>query len=76
MKWTKINPITNEPVKRGVNGFFENDYISENFRIINKSWSEKMGWILTCNGHEIGRFKTLKEAKARADGLLPLAEFI
>lgn len=78
MKWTKINPETNEPVKKGVNGFFPNDYISGNFRIINNSWSEKMGWILisTNTNQELGRYSTLKAAKARAEEVLPLAEFI
>lgn len=77
MKWTKIDQKTGEPAKRGCNSFIPHDYIAGRFRIINNTWSEtKLGWVLTCNDHEIGRFNTLKEAKARAEDVEPLAEFI
>lgn len=77
MKWTKIDQKTGEPAKRGVNSFMPHDYIAGAFRIINNEWKEaKLGWILTCNGHEIERFNTLKAAKARAEELEPLSEFI
>ena len=77
MKWTKIDQRTGEPAKRGCNSFMPHDHVSGNFKIINNSWSErKLGWHLTCNGREIARFNTLKEAKAKAEELEPLAEFI
>lgn len=76
MKWTKIDQRTGEPMKKGCNQFMPHDYVAGDFRIINKAWMEPNGWILTCNGTEIGRFKTLKEAKAKAEGLEPLAEWI
>ena len=77
MKWTKINQRTGEVFKRGCNSFEPHDYIAENFRIINNEWKErKLGWILTCNGREIARFNTLKEAKVRAEEIQPLAEWI
>ena len=77
MKWTKIDQRTGEVAKRGCGSFCPHDYISGSFRIINHEWMEnKLGWILTCNGHEIGRFNTLKEAKARAEAVESLAYFI
>ena len=77
MKWTKIDQRTGEVVKRGCGSFEPHDYICGAFRIINNEWKErKLGWHLTCNGNEIGRFNTLKEAKTRAEELEPLAEWI
>lgn len=77
MKWTKIDQKTGEVAKRGCGSFMPHDYIAGNFRIINNEWREKkFGWILTANGKEIGRFNTLKEAKKRAEDILPLAEWI
>ena len=77
MKWTKIDQRTGEPMKRSVNQLMAHDYIAGDFRIINNAWKErKQGWILTCNGNEIGRFDSLKQAKARAEELEPLAEWI
>ena len=68
MKWTKVNQRTGEIFKRGCNSFEPHDYISEKFRIINNEWKEtKLGWILTRDGEEVGRFNTLKEAKAKAE---------
>lgn len=77
MKWTKIDQKTGEPAKRNCNSFMPHDYISGGFRIINNEWfSRKLGWILTYNGKEVGRFNTLKEAKTRAEEIEPLADFI
>ena len=77
MKWTKVDQRTGEPMKKGYNQFMPHDYVADHFKIINRSWCEtKLGWILTVNGREIERFNTLKEAKARAEALEPLAEFI
>ena len=77
MKWEKIDQRTGEIVKRGCGSFETHDYVSGRFRIINNEWKErKLGWILTCNGNEVGRFNTLKEAKARAEEVQPLEEFI
>lgn len=77
MKWIKIDQKTGEVFKRGCNSFMPHDYISGRFRIINNEWKERtLGWILTCNGREIERFNTLKQAKARAEEIEPLAEFI
>lgn len=65
MKWMKINPHTGEPAKRNCNSFEPHDYMSGEYRIVNHSFSErKNGWILQKNGTEIGRFDTLKAAKA------------
>ena len=70
MKWTKINPRTGEPAKRNCNSFEPHDYISGEFRIINKSFSLRRGaWILTRGGNEVGRYDTLKQAKTVADGI-------
>lgn len=70
MKWTKIDKRTGEPMKRGCNQLMAHDYIAGYFRIINNSWIEtKLGWILTKDGEEIGRFNTLKQAKAKAEEL-------
>ena len=77
MKWTKIDQKTGEPMKKGCNQLMPHDYVSEDFRIINNSWREtKLGWILMKENKEIGRFNTLKEAKKRAEEILPLAEWI
>lgn len=68
MKWTKVDPRTGEPMKRSVNQFEPHDYMAEGFKIINKSWIEcTNGWILTKDGTEVGRFNTLKAAKAKAE---------
>ena len=77
IKWIKIDQKTGEPMKKGVNQLMPHDYISGAFRIINNSWKEsRKGWVLTCNGHEVGRFDTLKQAKARAEEVEPLSEWI
>ena len=77
MKWTKINQKTGEVFKKGCNSLMPHDYISGCFRIVNNSFTEsKLGWILTKDGKEIARFNTLKEAKTRAEQILPLAEWI
>ena len=77
MKWIKIDQRTGEVAKRGRGSFSPHDYISGSFRIINKSWEErKLGYILTCNGNEVAKFDTLKQAKARAEAIEPLAEYI
>lgn len=68
MKWTKIYQRTGEPMKKGCNQLMAHDYIAGNFRIINNAWKEnKLGWILTKDGEEIGRFNTLKQAKEKAE---------
>jgi len=66
MKWTKINQRTGEPARRNCNSFEPHDYIAEDYKIINKSWTNE-GWILTKAGVEIETFKTLKSAKAFAE---------
>ena len=72
MKWIKIDQKTGEPIKRCCNSFMPHDYIADNFRIINNSWSDtKSGWILTKDGEELGRFNTLKEAKAKSEEMRP-----
>ena len=76
MKWTKVDQKTGKPMKNG-NSFCPHDYVSGCFKIINNDWLvRKQGWILQANGNEIGRFDTLKEAKARAEAVEPLAEWI
>lgn len=68
MKWTKIDQRTGEPMEKTVNSFMPHDYISGSYKIINNSFFErKLAWVLTKNGEEIGRYNTLKEAKARAE---------
>lgn len=77
MKWTKVNQKTGEPVKRTGYNFMQHDYVSGNFKIINNSFMErKLAWVLTCNGNEVGRFDTLKQAKERAEAVESLAEWI
>lgn len=68
MKWIKVDQRTGEPVKRTGGQFMQHDYVSGNFKIINNSFMErKLAWVLTCNGNEVGRFDTLKQAKASAE---------
>lgn len=68
MKWHKIDPDTGEPAKRTGCSYYPNDYIAEDYRIINKSFGlRKKGWILTKSGNIIGAFDTLKEAKTAAE---------
>lgn len=72
MKWIKVNQITGEPAKKG-NSFEPHDYVcyEEGFRIVNNSFIvRKKAWVLTnLNGLELGRFDTLKSAKAEAEAL-------
>ena len=72
MKWIKVDQITGEPMKKG-NSFEPHDYVcyEERFRIINNSFTErKKAWVLTTlEGTELGRFDTLKSAKAAAEAL-------
>lgn len=72
MKWVKVNQITGEPMKKG-NSFEPHDYVcyEEQFRIINNSFIvRKRAWVLTnLDGMELGRFDTLKSAKAYAESL-------
>lgn len=72
MKWIKVNQITGEPAKKG-NSFEPHDYVSyeEGFRIVNNSFIERKNpWVLTTmEGKELGRFGTLKSAKAHAESL-------
>lgn len=68
MKWIKIDKKTNKPVERGCNSFMPNDYICGEYRIINNSFSvRKNAWTLTKAGKEIGKYNTLKMAKATAE---------
>ena len=68
MKWTKINQKTGEPAKRNCNSYMPHDYIAENYRIINNSFSlRKLAWTLTKDGKEIGKFDSLKQAKSFAE---------
>ena len=68
MKWIKVDQRTGEPMKRSQNQFEPHDYVSGKYKIINKSFIERKGaWILTENGEEIGRYDTLKQAKATAE---------
>lgn len=72
MKWIKVDQITGEPMKKG-NSFEPHDYVcyEEQFMIVNNSFIyRKKGWVLTTlDGTEIGRFDTLKSAKAEAEKL-------
>lgn len=72
MKWVKVNQITGEPMKKG-NSFEPHDYVcyEEGFRIINNSFIVRKGaWVLTnLEDMELGRFDTLKSAKAYADSI-------
>ena len=73
MKWIKVNQITGEPAKKG-NSFEPHDYVcyEEGFRIINNSFIvRKKAWVLTnLDGTVLGRFDTLKRAKAYAESLI------
>lgn len=70
MNWTKIDQRTGKPAKRNCNSFMPHDYIAQDFRIINNSFSERKGaWILTKAGNTIGRFDTLKQAKTTAENI-------
>lgn len=70
MKWTKIDQKTGEQAKRSFNSFMPHDYIAQDFRIINNSFTErKNAWILTRAGNTIGRFDTLKQAKTAAKNI-------
>ena len=70
MKWVKIDQKTGKPAQRNRNSFMPHDYTAEDFRIINKSFSERKGaWILTRAGNTIGRFDTLKQAKTAAENI-------
>lgn len=72
MKWIKVNQITSEPMEKG-NSFEPHDYVcyAEGFRIVNNSFIvRKKAWMLTAlDGTELGRFDTLKRAKAEAEYL-------
>lgn len=72
MKWIKVNQITREPAKKG-NSFEPHDYVcyEERFRIVNNSFIDrKKAWVLTTlEGTELGRFDTLRSAKAEAEDL-------
>lgn len=71
MKWIKVNQITGEPAKKG-NSFEPHDYVcyEERFRIVNSSIDRKKVWVLTTlEGTELGRFDTLRSAKAEAEDL-------
>lgn len=68
MKWIKVDQRTGEPVKSTGYNFTQHDYVSGNYKIINRSFFERKGaWTLTENGEEIGRYDTLKQAKASAE---------
>ena len=70
MKWIKIDQRTGEPAKRNCNSYMPHDYIAEDFRIINKSFTERKGaWILSRAGNTIGRYDTLKQAKTAAENM-------
>ena len=73
MKWIKVDQITGEPMKTG-NSFEPHDYVcrEEGFRIENNSFiRRRKAWVLyTVQGVEIGRFDTLKSAKAEAERLI------
>lgn len=72
MKWIKVDQITGEPMKKG-NSFEPHDYVcyEERFRIVNNSFIDrKKAWVLTTlEGTELGRFDTLKSARAEAEDL-------
>ncbi len=73
MKWIKVNQITGEPAKKKGNSFEPHDYVcyEERFRIVNNSFIDrKKAWALTTlEGTELGRFDTLRSAKAEAEDL-------
>ena len=71
IKWRKINQKTGEPAKRNCHSFEPHDYIADeaHLKIINFSL-RRDGWTLTTlKGSEIGKFNTLKAAKAYAETL-------
>lgn len=62
MKWTKVDYKTLQPIKKNT-GWHICSYISGNYII-----SDDCGrWILRESNELVGVFKTLKEAKARAE---------
>jgi hypothetical protein len=71
MKWKKVDHNSGQEIAHN-SGWHIPDYVSGNFRIINNSGS----YTTTCNGHAVGTYNTLREAKARAEALEPLADFI
>lgn len=66
MEWSKVHFGTNEPYKKNPKSgaWFIIDYICEDMRI---SMMPNGDWILTKSGEKLGRFKTLKSAKAFAE---------
>lgn len=70
MKWIKVDQITGEPMKKS-NSFEAHDYVcfEERLRIVNNSFIvRKKAWVLTTlEGKELGRFDTLKSAKAESE---------
>lgn len=76
IKWTKVDPVTGQPVKRGEGrSFMPHNYRADGEHlgalILNESFSRtRGGWALaTRKGSEIARFDTLKAAKAYAETL-------
>lgn len=70
MKWHKVDQRTGERMTtRGGSSLEPHD--EEHFKIINRSAeNRKRGWILTTDGGtELGRFDTLRSAKAEAEDL-------
>lgn len=74
MKWHKVDQRTGECMTtRGGSSIEPHDYVceEEHFKIINRSAeNRKRRWILTTDGGtELGRFDTLRSAKAEAEDL-------
>ena len=74
MKWHKVDQATGERMTRSGGSSLEpHDYVcyEEKFKIMNRSAEiRKGGWILvTFGGTELGRFDTLRSAKAMAEDL-------
>lgn len=63
MKWLKVDSKGN-PIKPN-SGWHIPNYISGDFKITNNNGK----YVLAKNGETIGTFKTLKEAKAKAESI-------
>ena len=67
MTWDKINHFTGEPYKKNPKdgGWYIVDYVSGEYRISNMDDH----WLATKGETKLGKFKTLKAAKAFVESL-------
>lgn len=65
MTWEKIDHFTGKPYKKNPKSgdWYIVDYVCGNIRVSNMSGH----WMVTKSGTDIGKFKTLKAAKAFAE---------